>query len=104
MLQWVLAVTGTFLYALTISTVIRLAYFALTCAALPVLRQRDSATRVLPPALFRVRGGWFISGLAVLLCGWLLSNSSGSAIRDVAIAGGVGLFIFGLMRFSRSSQ
>lgn len=39
-LQLGLAVTGTFLYALTLSTIIRLSYFALTCAALPTLRHR----------------------------------------------------------------
>lgn len=97
-LQWLLAVTGTFLYALTLSTLIRLAYFALTSAALPVLRRRAG----IPPAQFQVVGGWFISGLAVMLCIWLLSNSSGREIRDVAIAGTAGLFIYWRMRVSRT--
>lgn len=95
-LQLVLAVTGTFLYALTLSTLIRLAYFALTCAALPILRQRTQA----PAAQFHVAGGWFISGLAVLLCLWLLSNASGHEARDVAIAGAVGLLIYWRMKSS----
>lgn len=93
-LQLLLAVTGTFLYALTLSTLIRLSYFALTCAALPVLRQRTQA----PPAQFRVVGGWFVSGLAVALCLWLLSNGSAREARDVAIAGAVGLVIYWRMR------
>ncbi|RYF48089.1 MAG: APC family permease, partial [Cytophagaceae bacterium] len=92
-LQLLLAVTGTFLYALTLSTLIRIAYFALTCAALPVLRRRADA----PPAQFQVAGGWLISGLAVILCLWLLSNSSAREARDVTIAMAVGLGIFGLM-------
>lgn len=92
--QLLLAVTGTFLYALTLSTLIRLSYFALTCAALPVLRQRQDV----PSAQFRVAGGWLVSGLAFLLCGWLLSNSSGREARDVAIAGAVGLLIYWRMR------
>lgn len=98
-LQWALAVTGTFMYALTLSTIIRLSYFALTCAALPVLRQRDGDDPSLPPAPFRVWGGWLVSGLAVLLCGWLLSNSSFREIRDVVGAAAIGLLIFGVMRF-----
>ncbi|AKD55219.1 APC family permease [Spirosoma radiotolerans] len=92
-LQLLLAVTGTFLYALTLSTLIRIAYFALTCAALPVFRRRANV----PPAQFRVAGGWLISALAVVLCLWLLSNSSGREARDVAIAMAAGLVIFGLM-------
>ena len=109
-LQLLLAVTGTFLYALTLSTIIRLSYFALTSAALPVLRRRDNRyssglggeprcagaipADTVPPAQFRVSGGWLISGLAVTLCLWLLSNSSAHEARDVGIAGGVGLFIY----------
>ncbi len=89
-LQLLLAVTGTFLYALTLSTLIRLSYFALTCAALPVLRQRALA----PAAQFRLAGGWVVAGLAILLCLWLLSTASGREVRDVAIAGVVGLLIY----------
>jgi APA family basic amino acid/polyamine antiporter len=77
-LQLLLAVTGTFLYALTLSTIIRLSYFALTSAALPVLRRRSDV----PPAQFTVVGGRIIAGLAVLLCIWLLSNSAGREARD----------------------
>lgn len=93
-LQLVLAITGTFLYALTLSTLIRLAYFALVSAALPMLRLRTNV----PQAQFRVAGGWPISGLAVVSCGWLLSTSGGAEARDVAIAVGVGLIIFVLMQ------
>ncbi|WP_148289334.1 APC family permease [Fibrella aestuarina] len=102
-LQLVLALTGTFLYALTLSTIIRLAYFTLTSAALPMLRWRDrqkgnTDAPALPPAQFRVVGGWVISGLAIGLCLWLLSNSSIREARDVTITGVAGLLIFVTMR------
>lgn len=97
-LQLLLAITGTFLYALTLSTLIRLAYFALTCAAVPILRRRSDV----PMAQFQVTGGLVVSGLAVLLCAWLLSNSSGREARDVAIAGAVGLVIYGVNRYRRA--
>lgn len=93
-LQLLLAITGTFLYALTLSTLIRLAYFALVSAALPILRLRTDV----PSAQFQVTGGWLVSGLAVLLCGWLLSTSRGAELRDVAILVGSGLLIFVLMQ------
>lgn len=95
-LQLLLAVTGTFLYALTLSTLIRLSYYALTCAALPLLRRRTDV----PMAQFRVIGGPLIAGLSVLLCVWLLSNSSGREARDALIAAAVGLIIFIGMRRS----
>lgn len=96
-LQLLLAITGTFLYALTLSTLIRLAYFALTCAAVPILRRR----RDVPMAQFQLTGGLIVSGLVVLLCTWLLSNSSRREARDVAIAGAAGLVIFGVNRYGR---
>ncbi len=95
-LQLLLAITGTFLYALTLSTLIRLSYYALTCAALPLLRRRTNV----PKAQFRVVGGPLIAGLAVVLCIWLLSNSSGREARDATIAAAIGLLIFvGMRRF-----
>lgn len=97
-LQLLLAVTGTFLYALTLSTLIRLTYFALTSLALPLLRRRTDA----PPAQFRVVAGPLVAGLSLLLCGWLLSNSSAREARDVLIAGAVGLVIYGVMRAKAS--
>lgn len=112
-LQLLLAVTGTFLYALTLSTIIRLSYFALTSAALPILRRRAGRqfltgfahhwhSEAVPPAQFRVVGGLAISVLAVLLCGWLLSNSSGREARDVVIAGAVGLLLYWRMKTVRA--
>ncbi|MFD2572087.1 APC family permease [Spirosoma soli] len=104
-LKLILAVTGTFIYALTLSTLIRLSYFALTCAALPVLRQRENKMpSETPVALFTVAGGSVIALLAVGLCVWLLSNSSGREARDVAIAGTLGLLLFGAMRWRKAGS
>jgi len=89
-LKLALAVSGTFIYALTLSTIIRLAYFALTCAALPVLRRRLPAQ----PAPFQVWGGGAVAVLCVGLCLWLLSNSAAHEARDVGIAAVVGLGVY----------
>ncbi len=85
-----LAISGTFLYALTLSTIIRLTYFALTCAALPVLRRRYPRR----PAPFRVWGGGVVAVACVGLCLWLLSNSKGAEARDVAVAAVAGLALY----------
>lgn len=89
-LKLVLAVSGTFIYALTLSTIIRLTYFALTCAALPVLRRRYPTL----PAPFRVWGGAAVAALCVALCLWLLSSSKGNEARDVALFAAAGLVLY----------
>ena len=89
-LKLALAISGTFIYALTLSTIIRLTYFALTCAALPVLRRR------LPrqPAPFQVVGGAAIAAGCVGLCLWLLLSSTGTEARDVVLMAIVGLGVY----------
>ncbi|MBC7919952.1 MAG: amino acid permease [Ferruginibacter sp.] len=82
-----LTVAGTFLYALTLSAIIRLFTFATTCAALPRLRHAS-------PAPFRVKAGGVVAAAALLLCGGLLLNSTWQEARDAGIAAAVGLVIY----------
>jgi APA family basic amino acid/polyamine antiporter len=99
-LKLALAVSGTFIYALTLSTIIRLLYFALTCAALPVLRRQHPAQ----PAPFRVWGGPAVAALCVGLCGWLLLSSTGTEARDVALAAAAGLGLYFLFNKRHGRQ
>jgi amino acid transporter len=92
-----LALSGTFIYALTISTLARLMIYITTCAALPVLRRKEGA----PQAWLRVPGGLAIAVAAILLGVWLLSNSTWREARDTAIAGALGLVIFALSKRQR---
>ena len=94
-----LAVTlsGTFIYALTISTLTRLASYAVTCAALPLLRRRKDA----PPAKFKVPGGDLIAVLVLILASWLLYNSNLREARDASIAAAVGLVVYFIYRLMR---
>jgi len=85
-----LSLSGTFIYLLTISTLSRLITYLATCAALPVLRRRKDA----PPALFSTPGGSFIAYLGVILCVWLLSNSTLREARDTASAVVLGVAIY----------
>lgn len=88
----VLAVTlsGTFIYALTISTLTRLVSYAVTCAALPMLRRRKDS----PRAEFKVPGGDVIAFLVLILAAWLLANSTLLEARDAAVAAAVGLVVY----------
>lgn len=95
----VLTLTGTFIYGLTISTIARLLVYAVTCAALPVLRRKQGAS----PA-FQITGGVPIAGAAILLTAWLLSNNTGHEARDSAIAAATGMAIFAAYRYSKTTR
>ena len=90
----VLALAGSFIGALTISTIIRVLVYGVTCAALPVLRRRAG----MPPASFRVPVGGLVSAIVLALCVWLLINSGAHEARDVAILGAIGAPIYFAVR------
>jgi APA family basic amino acid/polyamine antiporter len=94
-----LALSGTFIYALTVSTLARLAIYMSTCAALIALRGKKSA----PRALLRLPGGILIPAAAILLALWLLSNSTWREARDTAAAAAIGFGIFAFSKFRAST-
>jgi amino acid transporter len=84
------AVFSTFVTALTISTIVRLVAYAATCAALPAMRRRPD----LPPAAFSAPAAFTVSGAAILLSAWLVSNSAWNEVRLAAmfVVAGVALY------------
>jgi amino acid transporter len=92
-----LALSGSFVYAATISVIARLLSYAITAAALPVFRRRSSA----PPAGFRAPAGVAVTVATLLLAAWLLSNTTGRQARDTAIAAGFGLLLYLVARLAR---
>jgi APA family basic amino acid/polyamine antiporter len=84
--------TGTFASAATLSTTIRLATYAVTCAALPVLRRRERGG----PAPFAVAGGEFIAAVALVLIAWLFVSSAWPDARAALIAAAIGLLLYGI--------
>ena len=98
-LMLVLTLNTSFVAAVTISVIARLAAYALTCAALPVLRRRKDA----PPAMFRVPGGPVIAVAALILSAWLLLHSTRREAIQAAVAAALGLLIYLAYRFYRRS-
>jgi amino acid transporter len=96
-----LTLTGQFVYLLTVSTIARLLVFAVTCAALPVLRRRSDV----PAARFVLPAGLWIPAAALALIVWLLASSSFAATRDVAILTAIGalLYAVGVRRRRRAA-
>jgi amino acid transporter len=86
----VLTLSGTFIYAATISAIARLLAYAGTCAALPVLRRMPSAS----PAVFKLKAGVAASIASLALIAWLLSNTTVYEARDAGIAVGLGLLVY----------
>jgi len=67
----VVTLKSSFVAALTISAIARLVTYAVSCAALPVLRRREKV----PRALFRLPGGTIIAVASLVLAAWLLMNN-----------------------------
>jgi amino acid transporter len=86
----VLTLSGTFVYAATISAIARLLTYFASCAALPVLRKKEREL----PAAFRAPAGVALAVIALVLCVWLLSNSSREQQRDSLVAAAIGLVIY----------
>jgi APA family basic amino acid/polyamine antiporter len=68
-LVWAFALTGEFKWNVTLSAVARLLYYAVCCAALPVLRRKQPGA-----ARFRLPAGNLFAGLAVLMCAALVTQ------------------------------
>lgn len=85
----VLTVSGTFIYALTVSTLIRLLTYGVTCAALPRLRRLERTA-----APFHVAYGPAVATAAVIVCIWLVANGSWHEVRDTGIATALGLVLW----------
>jgi amino acid transporter len=93
----ILALSGTFASAATLSTIVRLTTYAATCAALPVLRRKSDHKR----APFSVPAGGTVSMVALILIAWLFSSSSRREILQAAVAGGVGLLLYAMLALRR---
>jgi basic amino acid/polyamine antiporter, APA family len=86
LVTWILALAGSFAWNVTLSSVARLFYYAVVCAALPVFRRKSSS-----PARFRAPAGLALAILGVLICLTLITRVERSGmlvlIVTVIIAG-----------------
>lgn len=100
-----LTLSGSFLSAVAISTLTRLLAYAATCAALPVLRQRDlRGDTGVASASFRAPGGILTVVVALGVIAWLLSHASAREVRDVGIAMALGFVLLLLGRRTQAAH
>ncbi|MBC8167224.1 MAG: hypothetical protein H7Y20_15310, partial [Bryobacteraceae bacterium] len=95
--MFLLAVSGTFVYAATVSAIARILVYIATAGALLKLRSTPSAT----PAQFHLHGGIPIAVLSILACLLLLSRASPLEAWSALAAAAAGLLIFSLNRIRR---
>ncbi len=86
-----IALQGSFIYAVKVTVVTRVIVYASTCVALPILRRQS-------PSPFTLFGGVPIAIFCVGVCLVLLVNSGWQEARDVMIAIVVGLVIYAVTR------
>jgi basic amino acid/polyamine antiporter, APA family len=96
----VVTLLGDFIYALKISALTRLASYAVTCAALPLLRRRKD----LPQPGFVVPAGSLVVILVLVLAAWLLWNSTLVEAKHAAIAAAAGLVTYFCYQLVRRSH
>ena len=93
-LVWAFALSGEFKWNVTLSAVARLLYYAVCCAALPMLRHKR-----LTQAGFRLPAGNLLAGLGVLMCAALLTRVD---FRQSLIVAGT--ILLGLLNWAVARQ
>jgi amino acid transporter len=86
----ILALSGTFVWLVTVSVLARLSAYLATCLAAPLLRKRFAES-----SPFKIPFGPVIPIVGVLLCIWLFTQAASRDLRNFAIAciGGAVLYL-----------
>jgi APA family basic amino acid/polyamine antiporter len=86
----VLALSGSFIWLAVVSTLARLLSYILGVAALPVLEKKMEKNK----DQFRLRGGYFVPALALILCLWLTTFASVTAWLTTAAFFALGSILY----------
>jgi amino acid transporter len=98
----VLALTGSFVKLAVASSVVRLLGYIICIASLPTARRNaDAETRA---QAFRLKGGYLVPGIALLICFWLLAQSKQESWIAVAILLGIGWAFYALEMWIKARQ
>jgi len=93
-LALVFALSSTFLQLVTISVLVQLVTYAVSCASLPVLRRKAGV----PPAAFSSPFGPAAAVASLALCTWLFSTSTVQEIWTTTAAAAVGVLAYAVSK------
>lgn len=96
------AMTGTFEQLAVASSLTRLIAYVLCIASLPRIRQQASDEE--RAQAYRLKGGYTIPGIALLICVWIALQSAADAWIMTGILLAAGLFLYWLSRQRRERQ
>jgi APA family basic amino acid/polyamine antiporter len=99
-IAFLVSVSGTFVYAVSISVVSKVMILGVVCAALIKLRKTESGEKV----FFRLRYGKSLAILGILICLGLLMSSKADEFRDTLITLTFGVIIFVLFKFLKKKK
>jgi amino acid transporter len=85
----VVSMVWGFLAALTIGAIVRVLVYFMVSASLIQLRRKQPQGDY-----FKIKGGYVIASVAIIICIWLLSASKLTEIRDVGVCTGVGILVY----------
>ncbi|MDH4054321.1 MAG: APC family permease [Gammaproteobacteria bacterium] len=97
-----MALTGTFVKLAIASSVLRLLGYIVCIASLPAVRRNaddDARARA-----FRLKGGYAVPFIALVICFWLLAQSEQHSWITVAVLLGVGWLFYALERWATSRR
>jgi len=96
----IISLNYSFLAAASISAITRVMIYGIVCASLIKLRKKN----VSQTGFFKIPYGEYFAIAGILLSIWLLSNAKLNELRDIAIAIGVGLVIYVLMKLPKNRK
>lgn len=97
---FLVSISGTFVYAVSISVISKVMILGIVCAALIRLRKMDTGKT----AFFKLRYGNFMAVLGMLICIALLMSSKASEFRDTLITLFAGVIIFLIYRWTQKKK
>ncbi|MBC5994712.1 APC family permease [Pontibacter cellulosilyticus] len=94
------SLTGSFVYAVSISVISKVLIFLMVCFAMIRLRQKDDAKAT----YYRLPFGHLFATAGIIASVWLLSSSKVSELTDVFITVVAGLVLFGIYKATSRSK
>ncbi len=94
------SLTGSFIYAVSISVICKVSVYLIVCAALIKLRRQDKPEST----YYKIPYGYFFATLGIVASLWLLSSTKSSNFVTVLITTLIGLVLYGILKITRTGK